>query len=432
MNPKFIAFRNFRDYILQNKRLFLFLFLLTAFSAAMSVYKSPHIEGNACFNKTTLRLLATNFNFDYYMNCDSAEFLEAGRDFPYHFIDSKIRMSRPGYPAIEWVVNKISTNILGTQNDITMSLYNAIFINFIFALLSVLALYYLTERLFSKNNAVISSILFIFSTHLHIFMSQAHTEIAGNFVIIGTLLLLYRYLISPELNKLFIYSILAGLLLTIKFVFFLPIFISILAIRFKRIKELVIYIFITIIPSIMWYLYVTRALNTDYYSAEVSIYQQGTWYIPFLADFSLWGDLFKVLIYTIILFAVDLEYAFLFIIPLLAIVGFLDLKIKHKTFILFSYITSIILMLFMMYWGGARLAFGLFPIMLPLSVHGLFILAGFEKSGKKIAKITALILLLLVVIMSKSNVYELIPDYNYDNNYIRDISGVRIMNNGWE
>jgi 4-amino-4-deoxy-L-arabinose transferase-like glycosyltransferase len=388
-------------------------------ATTLSIYKSSWVSGSSCFSHDTLHIPVTGAEFTYHRNCDSPAFIKAGQNFPGHFKEDKIRMSRPGYPALENLLSKFGAFFHGLRG--------AIILNVLLAWSASVLFYMLVKEFFDKKIAIISTLLLLLSTHFHLFLGQAHTEVAGDAIVVFTLFLLFRYIKRPSPMRLIVFSLIIGLLMLIKLVFALPIFFLLLALKYRRIKEFFVHIVLIVLPSIGWYLYVTRVLKTAFKSAEVSVYQQGTWYFHFLPHPSRWDDLVRAMVYSNGLFLIDVMVAFLVILPPLSIYGLL--KWPHykndKYFWYLSFTVSFALMLFLILWGGARLAFGIFPIILPFGVYGLFTLLDPHKIQSKSMRYGVLgILAVLAVSVTFINVYEIAP--SYDNNHVRDISQVSI------
>ena len=395
------------------------LLLVVLAATTLSVYRSSWIKGSSCFSNDIRHVPLTHSAFTYHINCDSPAFIEAGKDFPGEFKDHKIRMSRPGYPALENMLSKLGAFFSGLRG--------AILINVLLAWSAAVLFYVLVNEFFNKKIAVISTLLLILSTHFHLFLGQAHTEVAGDAVVVFTLFLLYRYIKRPSSVRLVIFSFVIGLLMLIKLVFALPIFFFLLALKYHRLKEFLGHLTFIILPSVGWYLYVTRVLKTAFRSAEVSVYQQGTWYLHFFPHPSRWDDLIRAFLYSNGLFVIDTMIAFLVILPPLSIYGLIKWPhyVKDKFFWYISFVISFALMLLLILWGGARLAFGIFPVILPFGVYGFFALLDRYKIHSKRMRYTIFsVLALLVISLSFVNIYDLAP--SYDNNHVRGIAGVPI------
>jgi 4-amino-4-deoxy-L-arabinose transferase-like glycosyltransferase len=327
-------------------------------------------------------------------------------------------MSRPGYPALE--------NILQHLSKLTSGLAGALLLNFLFAFGAAMLLYYVVKDHMGKKIAFVSALLLLLSTHFHVFIGQAHTEIAGDFVTICNLFLLQLYLKHKSTKNLLLIALACGLLMLIKFVFAMPIFFLLLALKYREIRTYGIFILVSILPTLSWYLYVTKVLNTPFVSAEVSTYQQGTWFLHFLPHPSMWGDLVRAFVYSNGLFVIDTMLAFLVVLPVLSVYGLSQWTgSRDKNFWYWSYVCSFALMLFLMLWGGARLAFGAFPVILPFAVFGFFQLCKrYSLNERKTAAFGAVMLLALVFLASV-NVYRLIPKYDF--NDIRTISDIHLQ-----
>lgn len=388
-------------------------------STIWSTMTTPHITGNPCWQPIQLRVPFSEHTFTYNMNCDSVGFIAAGHEFPEAFADDPTRMSRPIYPLIEKLMFDTLLN-LGFDDGLLVGVYGPVFINFMLAVGSAIILYYIVGKFFNKLIAIISALLLLLSSHFHIFLGQAHTEVAGDFVVVLCLLLIYLYSRRPSTKRMVLFSLFAGLLMLLKFVFSLLIFTVLILLYFKKYRELAIFAPLFFLPSALWYLFVTQVMHLDFVSAEVSMYQQGTWFLHILSKPS---DLYIIpysYLVTLCLLVFDTLVAFGVVPVILATYGFVLWQYKHKNSIVFLFITSLTLMLYAMLFGGARFAFVLYPIVLPLAAYGL--LEIWKKVGTKfiILKAAAVLALLAGVAWSQSNVYMNVPkNYNYDYNYVR-------------
>ncbi len=396
----------------------LILALASLFATSLSVYTSPWVEQNKCFSSSTRHIPITHESFTYHVNCDSQAFIDAGKDFPTNFIDHKIRMSRPVYPALESILLRI--------NDVFSGLTGALLLNLAFAFSASVMFYIVVKSYFDKKVALISALLLIFSTHFRIFLGQAHTEVAGDFVIICSLFLLWHYIRHRSPGKLVLFSIVSGFLMLLKLVFALPIFFLILALRYRRYKDYLVYVSLLILPTIGWYLFVTKILKTAFYSAEVEIYQQGTWFFSFIFDPSKWDDLVRAFIFSNGLFIIDIFLAFLVFLPVLSLYGLLKWSGPKDKYIWYvAFVSSFALMLFALLWGGPRLAFGTFPFIIPFAVYGFFQLY-YKINHLPLRIVFSTVVLLPILFVSFVNIYDWIP--SYDNNHVRAISDTPIEN----
>jgi 4-amino-4-deoxy-L-arabinose transferase-like glycosyltransferase len=388
------------------------LIIATALLTIFSTLNTPYIKGSACFVDNEKIFPIINVRFTHHTNCDSPEFVAIIENFPNQFYESTIRISRPAYMAIGAVIHHLGYS----------GFASAILLNLILAAGTLVLFYLLSERIFGTKIAIISAILLLFSSHFAVFLGQPHTEIAGNFVIVGILYLLLLYTDNPSTKKLLLYSIICGVLLMFKFIFALPLFILFMAIKHKKIKEFIVFIVLLILPTLLWYLYVTQYLGIQYSTGEVSIYKQGIWLFEYIVSFNYWDDILRAFTYTIGLSLVDVLLSFYVIPAIFALYGLLKLKNKNIKFLSILYVISFLIMFFAMLWGGPRLAFNLFPIIIPFSVYGYITFSKNYKLSKHSTIVSGVILILLLIAVSRFNVYDIVPQY--DNNRIRCVAGV--------
>lgn len=421
---KFISIKNKLLSFYRSNRLLLvsiFFLTLTLMATAWSLVKSPYIEGNVCFYERNLEIPIIHYKFSYHMNCDSFEYLRASKDFPDYFIEHKTRIARPGYPALTRAFHEFYYGI-NKYSVFDMKMLAAFTVNLLLGFGAALILYLLTRKYFSEKIALLSGLLLITSSHYHIFLAQVHTEIAGDFIIVASLLMLDYYIRNKTTKNLIILSFLAGLLMLIKFVIVIPIFIGLIALWYKKIKELIIFSALFLLPFFLWVLYVIKILNTEYSTYEAVKFHQGDWFIPLILNIGYWPSLIKTFFISTLLFIVDIFTVFYLIIPLLALFGLLRWKNKYKYVIFSLFTASFIFMLFIILWGAPRMAFGLFPLIIPLSLFGYFKLSEELKMSKVFSIIILFILLASYMIVSQSNIYEIIKEFDYNN--IREFTNI--------
>lgn len=398
-------YQRLQKYIGDHKQNLFLILLFAIFVTVYSLFFTPFISGSSCFQEVDIRLPAT-----YHINCDSWDFMASGKDFPEHFRTSNTRMSRPGYPFLLSIGYGIGELLVGNVS-LLEQFYGAIFLNFLFAVTTALLLYYLVNEFFNKRIALISSLFLLLSTHFRVFLPQVHTEIAGDFVIIASLFMLYLYIKKQNVFRLILLSFIVGLLMLIKFVFALPIFFGILALYHKKYKDLLIFGVVILIPTVLWYLFVIKVLHLPFESAEVTLYKQGTWFLSLLLQPQHLWVIVHAFFLTLAYFFMDTLLAFLILPVLFAIYGLIKFEYRHKYLFISLFVFSFIMMLFLMLWGGPRFSFGLFPIIIPLAVYGGSVL---WNTGKKTTRTVIVISVVITTVLTLTNIYMIIPTYDYN------------------
>jgi hypothetical protein len=186
----------------------------------------------------------------------------------------------------------------------------------------------------------------------------------------------------------------------------LPLFILIFAWKFRRLKEGIISVLVAAVPTLLWYAYVRLGLGLPYYMVNVSVYDQGAW---FLRAYN-WETykMLGILISSVPKFISATLYGFLIIPVALSIYGLFVLNKANKYFIYFSFIVSFFLLFLGMNYFRDTLSFLMFPAIFLTAAVGLEEgSARLKKYGSTLPHIFYFGMLALIIFLSGLNFYLL-------------------------
>lgn len=353
---------------------------------------------NSLFN--IIRPLISN----YHMNLDGGGYLLLAHDFPQHYFEGhNTFLSRPLYPFLVFVISRPLHLI---SNSYSLTFAAGIIFNLTLFFFTVFLFYLLVEKLISHKVAFWSSVLLIFSPFVHTWLVQPETNIFGIFEVVLSLYLLFSYANKPSLKKLIIFSLIVGILLLGKKLFAITFFILILAILYKRYKEGIIFFVIHLIPTALWFLWVTKVWHLNFYVDELS-FGAGIWL--FNLFYWPWHETLKKLFTVIPNFITSIIYGFLLIPLIFSLIGFSSISFKRKNIIILAFVFSFFLLFFItdIYWP--RYGFLIFPVIYPAAVLGI------EKSSLFLerktffpGKVFFALVVSLIIVISQLNIYYFI------------------------
>ncbi|MDO8424408.1 MAG: glycosyltransferase family 39 protein [bacterium] len=342
---------------------------------------------------------------NYHMNLDDGGYLLIAHDFPLHYFKGNYTLlTRPIYPIlVSWVAKPLHL----ISNSYSTTFVAGLLTNFILFFFTVYLFYWLIKKYISSRAAFLSSLLLIFSPFAHIWLTQPETNILAVFSIILSLYLLDNYVGAPSLRKLIIFSLAIGVLLLGKKIFAISIFIALLALIFKRYKEGIIFFALHLFPLAFWSFWITRVWGLPFYVDEVSRWGFGEW---IFGIFSLpWYQTFQTFIGSVPNFISMVIYGFMLLPLIFALIGYKRLVLKGKGIIISTFILSFFVLIFGMQIYIPRFGFWLFPVVLPLAVLGIDVVADFLKKYKRWYALTFYAFIYsLTIFISFLNVYKFI------------------------
>ena len=254
--------------------------------------------------------VAINFtiygHFDAVINYDSPEFMKDAIHPTELLEKTALRQSRPGLillvaglyklvsPFSSWIMPVFRATGTEIERDYYIPYALYVLTNFLFLLLS----FFLFLKILARETHPIAfsviylSGLFVFNDVMKAFLLTPHTQI---FNLLSPLVCLYAYREVThhklfESGRIFLLSFLVGMGVTAYATFLLFIPSVIIAIGWNALREnrkidrqmilmLVVMILLTILPFLVWVIYV-YILTGSFYSSEVAMYQTFVWIIP--------------------------------------------------------------------------------------------------------------------------------------------------------
>lgn len=353
-----------------------------------------------------------SFFSDYHLNCDKG-FIPLIADFPGYYRagapDSLVYLNRPLYPAIASLLFIVIRPVTGLP-DFIAAFASAIILNFIVGGAAAILFYFLLKRFFSTSVSFASAALFIFSPFFHIFITQPIAEILSAFIVVCALFLLAQYAERTSSAKLVLFSFIFGVLMLGKMIYALAFFIIFLVWYFHRWKEGVLFLVLQSIPVAVWFLLVRYYLDVPYYIHELQ-YGNATAAWLFTLFTHPWQETAFIIINSAPHFFTATVYGFLLIPLLYAAYGWRAWHFPHQRVFVVGYIGSFFLLSFIMVFWQPRLSFLLFPVVYPLAALGLYAArdALAVTIGVYPARVFLYASLFLILFISNSNVYRLVP-----------------------
>lgn len=318
----------------------------------------------------------------YYVNADGGQYILLANNFPNYYIgNNPVILDRPLYSFLIAATAFLPRLFFDSYATLFAS---AIFLNFVLGFFSVVLFYYLCEKLINSRIAILSSLLLIFSPSFHLWIVQPMPEMFTVFMVIAPLYFLYNYIKNPSRSKLIIFSLIIGMFLLGKMLFFSSIFILISAFYFRRYKEGVIFLIIHLIPLFLWYLFVIKALKIPYFVNEVADYGVGTWLFNIFRW--PWYKTMEIFLSVLPKFISIVIYGFLLLPVIFAAIGFKKITFKNGKFFCSIFVLSFLLLIFMMNAYSPRYGFWIYPVIYPLAVLGIDRVADFLKKYKNPAE----------------------------------------------
>ncbi|HRY37011.1 MAG TPA: glycosyltransferase family 39 protein [Candidatus Magasanikbacteria bacterium] len=342
---------------------------------------------------------------NYRVICDSMSFLFLAKDWPWSYLQRNIYIDHPLYNFFAFLLIKPAQLLLGQVN------YPVIFgafmaVNYVLFFLTALFLYRLFKELLSEKVGFLSTVLFIFSPFSHSMINQPTSSGAMEvFVVMSALFLLWLYYKKPNSTKLLLFSLLFGFLMLGKQIAALILFILILSIYFKRIKEGLVFVFIQFIPTVLWYLFVRLGLGLPFLMINVSSYDQGTWFLK--SEYWTVAKMGHIILTALPNFFGTVVYGF-FLIPLvLAVYGLYKIELKHKYLISALFCFSFLALFIGMKYFRPSLTFLIFPLVYPAAAYAIFdITERLKIINKKYSVLFFYGILLLIFLISNGNIYD--------------------------
>lgn len=182
------------------------------------------------------------------------------------------RLERPGLPLLAYLSGNLIYFFFYKLIDLPIIYFTAgayILVNYILHIISAVFLFKILKIYFSENISKLGVIIFFinFMTIRHI--GEIHTN---NMHIISQIILLYlvlRFLDKEKFFNLFIFSFVAGFLILIKSIYAFYLAILIFLFLKKKYLEMIISIFIHLIPITIW-LIIINFKEIEFYSAIVA------------------------------------------------------------------------------------------------------------------------------------------------------------------
>lgn len=317
-------------------------------------------------DKGLLSIFLPIISSEYRLNSDVSHYLETGRYFNPEFFENSPVLSRPLYPFLIYLTTLFARPFLGSSFGITFAA--AILDNFIFLVLGASLFFLLLKKTFSLKVAFLSSVLLIFSPFVHTALVQPRADMLAIFAMSLIAYLLQKYISNPSKSKLVSFSFIAGLFLLGKMFLAITFFILILALYFRRYKEGAVFFAVHLIPTALWYLWVTGTWQIPFYVHEVNYYQGESLLYIFSWP---WHRIYGIFLSAVPNFVEALIYGFLLIPIIFSVIGFRNLSLKSKNIIYFGSIFSVFLFSFLTNIYYSRIAFLLFPIIYPTCILGI-------------------------------------------------------------
>ena len=339
----------------------------------------------------------------YSLVADGAVYILLAKNFPQYYFEDNLFLSRPLYSFLVAVVAFLPSLFF---NSYAIFFASAIFLNFILVFATAIMFYLLVEKIISSRVAFLSSFLYIFSPIVHAEIIQPEPGIYGTFMIITALYLLYNYVKKPSFLKLIIFSLIIGVFLLGKLFCAISIFILLLAIYYKRLKEGFLFLIVHSIPLVFWYLWVTQVFKLKFFDPSIGNFGSAVW----LLDVFSWPPpkIAAIFIDVFPKFILSAIYGF-FLVPLIfALLGFKKLILEKKEIIYSSFILAFLILLFVANLYYPYYGFLMFPLVYPLTVLGIDRIADFLKRYKNwYATVFYVAAIGFLVIISSFNIYNL-------------------------
>lgn len=315
---------------------------------------------------------------DFHLNCDAGGFVLLAHDFPGDYFRGRfLFINRPALP---FLVNLVARPFHLLSDSYSMTFAAALLVNLTLFFCSLLLLYSLVRKYFSERAAFLSGVFFILSPFTRVWLVQPETNVFGIFVFVSTLYLLDNYLAKPSTKKLIAYSLIVGLFLLGKLNFAITIFVLLLALYYRKIKEGSVFFILHLAPTLAWYLVVTKLWGLPFGVQEISSFGAGVWILEALKQpfYVLAGELFRV----VPGYFGALFYGFLGAPVVFALIGLWRSANRRLTTIFIFLHLSLLALLFVMHIYLPRWTYFSFVIMYPLAVVGIDWLAGLIKDGR--------------------------------------------------
>ena len=343
---------------------------------------------------------------NYRMNGDSAGYMLLAHDFPQQYFRGHVTLlTRPLFPLMIFILSA-PFHLFITSYTITFGI--GLLLNIALFFFTIVLFYTLVKKYISKDAAFLSCLLLIFSPFAHTWLIQPETNVFGVFAFVLSLFLIHRYYQKPSFHTLVTYSLLIGTLMLGKKNFAIAFFILFLGAYAKRYKEAFLFALIHLIPSALWYLWITRVWHLPYYVDEISSFGVGVWLLNIIH--LPWFQTFETFMNVVPNFITSLLYGFLVIPVLFALAGYSAIPIKRKNILASALILSFLLLFFLMNLYIPRLSFLLFVIIYPSAALGIERIAIFFRTyNLLLADVICVLIYLGIFILSNLNVFLFVP-----------------------
>lgn len=308
---------------------------------------------------------------DYRLNCDSTSFLFLAKNWPHSYYERNIYIDHPLYNFLAFILIEPMRFFTGNINyPIIFGVF--IFVNYALLVASAWFLYSFISSLFSPLIGFASGMFLIFSPFAHSMVAQTTSAgVMELFVVSAGLWLIWHYESALTPRKLIAYSLLFGVLLLGKQVVALSFFTLFLALYYKRYREGLIFLCMHAVPTALWYLYVRLYLTLPYYLVNVSVHDQGVWFLK--ASYWQGYTMVGIILSALPNFFSNLVYGFLLVPVLFAGYG-LHAWVRTKPVIFFlaaSLSAAFFALFFAMNLYRPSLSFLLFPVIYPAAAEGI-------------------------------------------------------------
>ena len=192
---------------------------------------------------------------------------------------NKFRINRPAVPALNFILSKpiyFIGNLFFDISKLESAAVAFLIVKFAFYLICSLFMYFLIKKYLNSQIAIIG--VFLFLTHPFMIYHATHLSIP-EFSFFIPIIILYLFSNISEkysLKKNIIFSLILGTLMLAKQAYGIYLAIIIFSIFFKRYKEIIISILVHFVP-LMFYMFLLKLNNIDYYNHEVVCCNAPTW-----------------------------------------------------------------------------------------------------------------------------------------------------------
>ncbi|NTW21971.1 glycosyltransferase family 39 protein [Candidatus Falkowbacteria bacterium] len=343
---------------------------------------------------------------DYRVICDSMSYVLQSRNWPESYKERSLYVDHPLYDIFATLILSPYRLFVGVPSY-AIVFGSLIAANLLMLFAAVWFFYELTARFFSNKVAATSSLLLIFSPFVHTMVTQPTSSgMMEIFVVAASLWLFFDYAKKPSWRKLAVNSLLFGSLMLGKQIFALSLFFIIIALKHKKIKEAAAFMFLQLVPTALWAIYVKLVLGVSFYSANVTGYEQGSWFLKVK-----YWELYKmsnIVLSALPNFTITLLFGFLVVPVVLSVYGVYKMEDKKKAFYYWTFLLSFLALFFAMKYYRPSLSFLVYPAIYPTAVLGLAEVRRLAAKRSELAgKVIYYGILIALIFFSSLNVYKL-------------------------